>query len=1016
VSEPLRILIVEDLQEDAELAASALRRAGFDLVWRRVETEEDFNSALAEFSPDLILSDYTMPTFTGMAALRLALDRAPHTPFIVCTGSINEETAVECMKAGAWDYVLKDRMSRLPLAVRGALDLARTRVERGRAEEERRTSEKLTQSIIDSLSSQVAVVSPTGEVIQVNRSWREFAERNGGSEAIARGGGLNYFAVTRAALPDPTAAQALAGMLAVLGEDLPSYSLEYPCHAPDTQRWFELQVTPLAGARAGLVVVHTDISDRKLAEAALGESEQRYRSLFEQSPIGIYRTTPEGRILMVNRAILEMLRYDSAEDLAARNLEEAGFQPDNPRGRFKDLLARDGEVRGLEASWTTSDGHRLLVIENARAIRAADGAILHYEGTVEDVTARRLAEQQAMAERARFQTLTESAPFGMRLSDAGGTITYVNPAWVALFGYPLADTPTLEAWRELAFPDAARRADAAALWEADRPARERGETVTRALRVTCKDGSRKFVLMTTATLEGSQILTTCVDVTEATTAQEGQRRLATAIEQAGEGVMITGPDGTIEYVNPAFEDITGYARAEAIGRNPRILKSGRHDQAFYSELWRTISSGETWHGRLVNRRKDGSLYEEEATITPIRDERSGIVNYVAIKRDVTHETELQEQLNQAQKMEAVGRLAGGIAHDFNNLLQAVMSEVGVLRQRMPVGAGQAESFDDLDRLVRRGAGLTRQLLLFSRQQVSRPELLDLVDVVSGSASMLRRIVRENVEIVSELGPGALPVRADRGQLEQVLMNLVVNASDAMPGGGRVTLRAGSDDEQVWFSVADTGHGIPSSVLAHIFEPFFTTKAVGKGTGLGLSVVHGIVTAQGGSIEVGRGESAGATFTVRLPRSAATAAQAAPAPRPPEVAPGGGERVLVVEDEEGAREGLATLLGMFGYEVTAVGSGEEARSLPPERVFDLVLTDLLLPGVKGDVLAVELKQRWPRLRVVLMSGYAEDETVRQAVAGRRVDYLQKPFDADTLARAVRRALDSDDRSLSETGGA
>jgi PAS domain S-box-containing protein len=1006
VAEPLRILIVEDLQEDAELAADSLRRSGIDLIWRRVETEGEYLATLDDFRPDVILSDYSMPAFNGMVALRLALERVPHVPFIICTGSLNEETAVECMRAGAWDYVLKDRMSRLPVAVRGALDRARARMERVRAEAGLRANELLTQSIIDSLSSSVAVVSPSGEIIQVNRAWREFAEENGGSEATRRGVGLDYFAIASAALPDPTAAQALDGMRSVLHRDRPSFTLEYPCHSPAVKRWFVLNVTPLAGFRGGLVAVHADITGRKLAEEALAGSEERYRSLFEQSPIGIYRTTPEGRILLVNRAILEMLGYASSDELNARNLEEEGFQPDYSRERFKELLARNGEVRGLESSWTAKDGRRLVVVENARAIREAGGGITHYEGTVEDITARKRAEEQVLTERARFQALTESAPFGMRLSNAAGAVTYLNPAWVALFGYTLADTPTLAAWRALAYPDAEGRNAVAELWEADRAARERGESLTRQMRVTCKDGSHKLVLLTTATLEGGQTLTTCEDITARAAAQEAQRRLATAIEQAAEGMLITDRDGTIEYVNPAFAHITGYAREEAIGKNPRILKSGRQDDAFYADLWRTITSGETWHGRFVNRRKDGRLYQEDATITPIRDDRGRIVNFVAIKRDVTLEIGLQQQLNQAQKMEAIGRLAGGIAHDFNNMLQAIMSEVGVLRQRMPAGDAPAETLDDLDKLVRRGAGLTRQLLLFSRQQISQPELLDLTDVVAGSASLLRRIVRESVEIVTTPGTEALPVSADRGQLEQILMNLMVNASDAMPGGGRVTLRTGGDSDAVWFSVADTGHGIPEAVLPHLFEPFFTTKAPGKGTGLGLSVVHGIVTAHGGSVDVASREGEGAAFTVRLPRAAASAAAAAPPRGAVEAAPGRGERILVVEDEEGAREGLTTLLGMLGYEVTSVGSGEEARLLPPDRAFALVLTDLLLPGVKGDVLAAELKQRWPAIAIVLMSGYSEDEATQRLVSSHSVGFLQKPFDVDTLAAAIRHALEHD----------
>ncbi len=850
--------------------------------------------------------------------------------------------------------------------------------------------------LLDLANDAVLYVSRDGMILEANRRAEEMYGY--------RGEELRGLAIAQLGRPDERKdvphlldAVAAAGRSKLETEQVRKDGTTFPV---------EISSSYLGGGRDGrFLAIVRDIGEQRRAAEALSESEQRYRSLFEQSPIGIYRTTPEGRILLVNRAILEMLGYASTAELVARNLEEEGFQPDYPRGRFKEILARDGEVRGLESSWTTKDGRRLLVIENARAVRAADGTILHFEGTVEDITARKHAEEQALTDRARFRTLTESAPFGMRLSNAAGAITYVNPAWVALFGFTLDDTPTLGAWRELAFPDPEQRAEVTRLWEADRPARERGETISRAMRVTCKDGSRRLVQFTSTTLEGGNALTTCEDMTETAAAQEGQRRLATAIEQAAEGMLITDPNGTIEYVNPAFERITGYTREEAVGQNPRILKSGRQDEAFYADLWRTITAGVTWHGRFVNRRKDGGLYEEDATITPIRDERDHIVSFVAIKRDVTLEVRLQQQLNQAQKMEAVGRLSGGIAHDFNNLLQAMLSQVGVLGQTAAPARGEERHLQALEELIRRGAALTRQLLLFSRQDTPVREPVDVNDLVRGAATMLRRIVRENVVLTSELADDRLLVSADRGQLDQVLMNLVINASDAMPAGGRATLRSGGDATSVWLSVTDSGGGIPDAVRAHLFEPFFTTKPVGKGTGLGLSVVHGIALAHGGRVDVDARTGAGATFTVTLPRIGAEEAEtAAEVPEAGERPQGGSERILIVEDEEGAREGLAEILVALGYQVVAKASAEDALALPTSPAFDLVLSDLLLPGMSGIEMVASLERQWPAMRIVLMSGYNEDQAVRASVTGGDLRFLQKPFDLRTLAAAIRGALD------------
>jgi CheY-like chemotaxis protein/two-component sensor histidine kinase len=359
-------------------------------------------------------------------------------------------------------------------------------------------------------------------------------------------------------------------------------------------------------------------------------------------------------------------------------------------------------------------------------------------------------------------------------------------------------------------------------------------------------------------------------------------------------------------------------------------------------------------------------------------------------------------------MEAVGQLAGGIAHDFNNLLQALMSQIQLLQSRSEDPQGVVSLSRELEQQVGRGASLTRQLLLFSRRETVKPEKLDLNEAVRDATSMLKRLVRANIALGLEFSPGPLRVEVDRGQLDQVLMNLAVNASDAMPEGGKLTIRTGADAGQtVWLTVEDTGHGIPAVIRDRIFEPFFTTKGVGKGTGLGLSVVHGIVAQHGGRIQVESDVGKGTTFRITLPRAGSGEfPAAAELPTPAQELPEGkGERILVVEDEEIARQGLHDILASLGYRVVAVGSGEEAGGLPGDPGFDLLLTDLMLPGIAGPALAATLKERWSALKVILMSGYTEDEAVRRGVGSGLVRFLQKPFDMKTLAREVRAALDS-----------
>ena len=502
------------------------------------------------------------------------------------------------------------------------------------------------------------------------------------------------------------------------------------------------------------------------------------------------------------------------------------------------------------------------------------------------------------------------------------------------------------------------------------------------------------------------VLSISRDVTERKLAQARLARLAAAVDQAAESIIVTDEEGTIQYVNPAFERITGYPTGEVIGRNASLLQSGCHDRAFYASFWRTLKSGETWHGRFINRHKDGHLFHEDATISPVLGSHKEIVNFVSVSRDVTHELALEAQLRQSQKMEAVGKLAAGVAHDFNNLLQALLSQLQALRARAGADERLQHSVAECEAVVRRGAVLTRQLLLFSRHETMKTERIELNELLQHDAVLLRSLLRENVALDMELDGAQLWVEGDRGQLDQVVMNLAVNASDAMPDGGRVVLRSGRDAVgAVWFFVQDSGTGIPPKVKERIFEPFFTTKSAGKGTGLGLSVVHGIVTHHGGYIAVDSEPGAGTTFRIVLPAAIAAEVPAVAVESPSAPLGGGrGESVLVVEDEEGARNGLQELLSLMGYEVVAAGSGEEAGVLPDSPAFDLLLTDLVLPGIGGGDVAANAAARWPGIKVILMSGYTEDEALKTQIGTGAVLFLQKPFGADELARKVRGALD------------
>ncbi|TAM45864.1 MAG: PAS domain S-box protein [Acidobacteria bacterium] len=633
--------------------------------------------------------------------------------------------------------------------------------------------------------------------------------------------------------------------------------------------------------------------------------------------------------------------------------------------------------------------------------RDGAGTVRGLRGTVQDITARRLAEETLRRSEEKYRTIFEESFDGLFITSPEGRIVDMNRKGIAMFGYATKEeVQSLDLVRDVYADPADRerilalvRAHGVAEYEVVVKKKSGEKMITRCSLVPVRDGAGAVTFFRGIVR----------DITSRRRLEEAMRRSATAIEQLSESVVVTDPNGVIEYVNPAFSRVTGYNREEAVGRNPRILKSGKQPPEFYREMWAILLRGEVWHGHIVNRRKDGTLFEEDVTISPVRDDRGAIAHYVAVKRDVTQEIALEAQLRQSQKMDAVGRLAGGIAHDFNNLLQAMLSHTQLL-QRAPEQA--RADLAELEAQIRRGAALTRQLMLFSRREEARREPLDLGAVVAEAGKLLRRLVRENVEVVVEAPERPVITAADRGQLDQVLMNLALNAADAMPNGGRLTIRTGTAADEAWLAVQDTGCGIPESVRDKVFEPFFTTKPAGHGTGLGLSVVHGIVTDHGGRIELESEVGAGTTFRIVLPRAAPGAPLAASAARPEEAPPAGrGERVLVVEDETAAREGLVAILRSLGYDVTATGSAAETARLAPEPPFHVLLTDLMLPDVDGATLARGAADRWRGLHVILMSGYAEEDVRRRSAELGHVEFLQKPFDMHALARALRRVLDA-----------
>jgi PAS domain S-box-containing protein len=1170
-----KILVVDDEIELKNALVDALSAQSYEA--RGYTSGHEALEALRGEDFDLLISDLMMPEMDGIALTKAALGIDPHLVAIIMTGQGTIQTAVDAMKVGAFDYVLKPfRLQNfLPVLTR-AMNTRHLRLENLQLRETVAIYE-LAQTIAFTLDPQtliskladaalqqtdadeVSVLLPTadgdelyvaavrgenrqrllGERVPLGESISGWVARE--REPLILEGEVNDSRF-RSLWPHPEIRSSISIPMQVANKLVGTINI----NALDRPRPFTL------GQMKALTILASTAA-AALESASLYKqvqhAEQNYRSIFENAIEGVFQSTPEGRLLTVNPAMARILGYDSPKEVIEKitDVTHQVYVHPEDRARAAQLQEEGGVLQGFEFEAYRKDREKIWLSLNRRSVCDENGIELYREGSIEDITERKRAEEALRQSEILNRSLVEHLPQRIFVKDRNSVYLFCNakyaqdlgtgpmqvvgkddfafhpPAlaegyraddrevmaagktkdieerykvagaerWIHTVKVPyhneqgeiigvlglfedITERKRVEAQRELlsalveASPDFIAYADpkttqiqyinkhgrrmcgigededVGKLKISDvHPAWMNKRMADVVLPAAVSDGlwegegaflhrnGREIpVLMTllarkAANGEVDLFYTVSRDITERKEAEQALRKSEESyrdlVENAHDLIYSHDLEGNYTSMNKAGESITGYPTEEALTMNLSQMMSPEYLPKAQEMLDRKLAGEKVTAYEVELLAKDGRRVTVEANTKLVL--LDGVpVGVQGIARDVTERKQLEEQLRQSQKMEAIGLLAGGVAHDFNNLLTAINGYSGLALQRIDDNHPLRGYLEEIKKAGDRAANLTRQLLAFGRKQILQPLPINLNDVVTDMNKMLQRLIGEDIELNAKLDPAAKKIKADPGQIEQVLVNLVVNARDAMPQGGKLTIETlGVDlDEDyanshvgavpgryVMLAVSDTGTGMDEGTRARIFDPFFTTKEKGKGTGLGLSTVYGILKQSGGNIWVYSELGHGTTFKVYLPELTASR-QETEAVTGESPMPSGSETILLVEDEDVVRRLARKILENAGYNVLEASRGEEAVRLRLERAepIDLLLTDVVMPETSGKEVADRLREMQPGLRVLFMSGYTDEAIVHHGVLDLNVEFIQKPFTPAALTKRVRDVLDSE----------
>lgn len=1028
----IRVLLVEDNPFDAELIERELQALEWELEVSCVQSRADFERDLAT-SPDIVLIDYNLPSFDVFTAMELARATDEDLPFIVVTGHVGDELAAECIRRGASDYVLKDRMGRLPQAVKVALEQRQLKDRTREMQRALEDSEVRFRSLVQNSRDVIAVIDSNGVVTYVSPTVTE----------------LTGFA--------PGEVTGVSGFEYIHPEDRPevAQSFDELLRSPNGTRTVEVRTRTKSGAwrwieiRAanrldnpainGIVLNYHDISERRT------EQEQRRELLERESQLathlkvllnstgeGIYGVDRDGRCTFVNAAAAESMGLPSDQilgeivhELNHHSHADGTTYPISECVIYNAIRTGEGVNVTDEVFWR-ADGTSFPVEYSSYPIMdggVPEGAVVVFQ----DVTERRDMERTLRKSEELFRNAFDAGKAGMALIAPNDRYLSVNDSMCEMVGYSRQELMQLD-WISLTHPED----------------REENVALTRRLlegavrpyhstkRYLHKDGSTVWVDISDAIVrdeDGTPLyfVTQVHNVTERVRAQEAleqsQELLQGVINNSPALIFIKDTEGRYLLVNDRVLEVRGGPRQRFIGRTVFDLLPEPFATEFDATDREVLTNLRPVEAVEQSLDQDGELHTYLTIKFPLFDAQGECYALCGISTDITDRAKaeaakekLEGELQQARKMEAVGQLAGGIAHDFNNLLAVILNCAEFLAEDLPQGDPLRDDVAEIAKAGERGAGLIYQLLAFSRKEVVEPRVLDLNDVVGDIHQLLRRSIGEDIELVVDTDPSIPRVLADPGRLEQVILNLAVNGRDAMPEGGTLSVMTGSEivtlgsrpglsaGRYASLTVSDSGEGMDESTRARVFEPFFTTKSRGEGTGLGLATVYGIVKQAGGGIYVESAPRKGSAFKILLPECLDEITMRVPDLQPASLE--GRERILLVEDEDAVRQLVTRVLEKHGYTVNAFSEGRAAIDYFKERPLDadLLLTDVVMPHMSGKVLADEITTLRPALPTVFMSGYPDDLIAQKGALDPRQSLVRKPFRAVELLEAVRSCID------------